>query len=107
MGDKDRRGPRPAQNVVHIGADACPEVGIEGVEGFVEKDDPRSDGERSSQGDPLLLSTRQLVGIAPGETAETDGVQQIPYLGTSPITSAKPESDVRLDVEVWEETPFL
>ena len=95
VGDKDRRGPGPAENGVHVGADACPEVGIEGVEGLVEKDDPRPDSERSGQGDPLLLSTRKLVGVSLGETAEAYGIQQVTDLRTSSIAPAKAKSNIR------------
>ena len=62
VGDQDRRRAGPAQHVVHLGAHAGAQAGVERGEGLVEQDDLGVGGQGAGQRNALLLATRELVG---------------------------------------------
>ena len=69
--------PAGPEDLLHVGPDAGPQVGIQRRERLVEQDQLRLDGQRPGQGDPLLLAAGQLVRVALAQPGQADGLQQL------------------------------
>ena len=75
VGDEDHRLAELAVEADHLVLHIAPDQRVEGAEGFVEEHHLGVAGEGASEADPLLLATRELVGIAvchPIQADETD-----------------------------------
>ncbi len=72
MRHEDRRGLRPAEQVVEFLAHAPGHVGIEVAERFIEQEQHGMLDQRSSEGHALLLASGQFMGIPSLEAFQTD-----------------------------------
>ena len=63
------------------------------------------DGQRPGERDALLLAARELMGVAPGQLAQPDQVQQLAH--PVALVAAQPEADVAAHREVGEQRALL
>ena len=107
VGDEDGRGPGPAQHVVHLAAHAGAQAGVERGERLVEQDDLGIGGQGAGERHALLLAARELVGIAPVQSRQSDHLEQLED-PLAPVGAApQPEGDVATDGEVREQRALL
>ena len=108
MGDDERGGPGAVERVAHLGANRLAQRGVERGEGLVEEDERGVGGERTGEGDALLLPAGQLVGAAVPEPAQPDEVEHLPDpRRTPPLGPGQAEGDVLAHGEVREERTLL
>src|SRR5690606_21588337 len=83
--------------------------GIQVREGFIQKDDIRHWSQRPSQGHTLLLSARQLMGLACTKLQQPCQTQHFvnAFAFLLAIESGEAESHVFFDVQVWKQGVFL
>ena len=77
VGDQDGGRARLAQHTQDVGADRGAHRRVERGEGLVQEDDLRLDGERTGEGDPLLLPARELMGIAAAVPRQPHQLEQL------------------------------
>ncbi len=99
--------PGLAQHVVHLGAHAGAQAGVEGRERLVEEDDLGIGGQRPGQRHPLLLTARELMGVAPSQPGQPDHASSSMTLLAALRPAAQSEGDVAADREVREERALL
>ena len=62
VGDKDRRRPRDAADLLDLAPHVVTQPRVEVAERLVQQEHPRLDHQRATQGDPLLLTPAQSPG---------------------------------------------
>ena len=77
MGDEHRRHSELEEQVVDLGSDLDAQRGVEAGERFVQQQDAGMGSQRSSQGDPLLLSAGQRARSAILQATESDQVERL------------------------------
>ena len=80
MGHVEDRRAGLSLELLDLEAHFLAEVGVEVREGLVQEHDRGIGHQGARQGDPLLLSSRQLVGIAIREAPESDLFDGIPHV---------------------------
>ena len=85
--------------------------GVEGAEGLVHEEHLALLGQGPGQGDPLAHAAGELVGLAVGEAAELDEVEQLggaaPALGLGDAAELERQLDVATDAEPGEQRRVL
>ena len=107
VGDQDARGAGAPEHVVHLGAHAGPEAGVEGGERLVEQHDLGVRGQRPGQRHTLLLAAGELVRITPAQACQTDHVEELLHPHPPLRSAAQAEGDVATDRKVREQRTLL
>jgi hypothetical protein len=80
VGDEECRGAqselKAADDVAHL----CAHLGIERAERFIKQQHGGLEHQRTGQGDALLLSAGELVGVSAGEVADLDEFEHLGHL---------------------------
>jgi hypothetical protein len=63
------------EELAQVGEQLAPGRGVQAGEGLVEQEEPRSDGERPREADPLRLATGQSVRRTVGETRDAEALE--------------------------------
>jgi hypothetical protein len=106
VGHEQGRRPRRGQDIGDLGAHAGSKSGIEGGEGLIEEHQARPGGEGAGQGHALLLTARELMGVAAGELAEARELHELGH-PDPPAPAGEAKADVGGDGEVGKERPLL
>ncbi len=75
VGDEDRRRARRPEDALHLVAHLGAEIGVEVRERLVEQEERGRRSQRAGEGDALLLTSGELVGIATPEAREPDHLE--------------------------------
>ena len=77
VGDEDGGVAGLVVDLAQPAAQLLAHLGVERAEGLVEQQHPRLDRERAGERDALALAAGELAGIAPGEAAELDEIEEL------------------------------
>ena len=111
VGDQQRRGARRDEDVAQVEGEPLPQPPVERGERLVEQQQPRLDGQRTGQRDPLPLAAGQAGGAPVAEAGQADERQQLLDPPGRPGTRrpAQPQrvADVAGDALLGEQLPVL
>lgn len=111
VGNQDGGNPGVAEDAFDLAAQAHPEGGVQGTEGFVQEDDVRGDGQGPGQGDALAFTPGEGRGTPVGERGQFHQTQFLPgdFSGFPPVRPAHSwaERHVLLHAHMGEEGVVL
>ena len=98
VGDHDGGDAEPALQGLHLVAQACPYLRVEGRERLVEQQQPGRHRDGAGERDALLLPARQLCGVLVPLVGKADEIEQLPHpvpdLGARAPLAFQPVGDV-------------
>ena len=107
VGHQDGGRAGTAQHAEDIGPDRGAQRGVERRKRLVEQHDLGFDREGAGQRDPLLLAARELVGVTPAVTGQSDELEQLVDPRHSVGAPRKAEAHVATHAQVGEQGALL
>lgn len=111
VSDQDEGGAKLVLEGFQLALHVAAQVWIKGCQGFIEQEHRRFTGQCPRQSDALLLTAGKFMGVAIGNAFQSDKCQQgfdaLPDGWRRMTFAGKPERDVVVRIQVWEQSVAL